>query len=199
MPAWPRSLSSDWTPERTQRAPFSPAARCSGHLAGERVGARPVAANRHFGDRTFWFRVADHEPWPWYNQLGLNAGLLEVWGSVVTAAFQVAVLAGCDPIVFVGTDLAYSDGLPYCRGSTYEFRWARTTAAGHELADLWRGLTTPSGAVRVPDLRGVETTTTPATPRVQGLARRARGAERTARAINATGAGLLVGAGMSSG
>ena len=139
--------------------------------------------------------MADHEPWPWYRELGLDVGLLEVWGSVVTAAFQVAVLAGCDPIVFVGTDLAYSDGLPYCRGSTHEFRWARTTAAGHELADLWRGLTTPSGAVRLPDLRGVETTTTPVL-----LAFRdwlvAHAARSGRRVMNATGAGLLVGAGI---
>ena len=153
------------------------------------------SAGRLFGARTFWFRVADHEPWPWYRELGLDVGLLEVWGSVVTAAFQVAVLAGCDPIVFVGTDLAYSDGLPYCRGSTSEFRWARTTAAGQELADLWRGLTTPSGAVRVPDLRGVETTTTPVL-----LAFRdwlvAHAARSGRRVINATGAGLLVGAGI---
>jgi hypothetical protein len=153
------------------------------------------SAGRLFGERTFWFRVADHEPWPWYRELGFEVGLLEVWGSVVTAAFQVAVLAGCDPIVFVGADLAYSEGRPYCRGSTYEFRWARGTAAGHDLAELWRGCTTPNDAVRVPDLRGVETTTTPVL-----LAFRdwlvAHAVRSGRRVINATGAGLLVGNGI---
>jgi hypothetical protein len=150
------------------------------------------SAARLFGERTFWFRVADHEPWPWYRELGFDVGLLEVWGSVVTAAFQVAVLAGCEPIVFVGADLAYSEGRPYCRGSTYEFRWARGTAAGHDLAELWRGCTTPDDVVRVRDLRGVETTTTPVL-----LAFRdwlvAHAARSGRRVINATGAGLLVG------
>ena len=79
---------------------------------------------------------------------------------MVTAAFQVAVLAGCDPIVFVGTGLAYRTGFPIAAGRS-RVQVGAHHGRGHELADLWRGLTTPSGAVRLPNLRGVETTTTP--------------------------------------
>src|SRR5262249_39241897 len=50
-------------------------------------GAVAPAATELFGDRTFWFRVADHHPWPWLNGLGIDIGVLPVWGSVLTAAF----------------------------------------------------------------------------------------------------------------
>jgi hypothetical protein len=153
------------------------------------------SANRPFGDRTFWFRVGDHEPWPWYNQLGLDVGLLDVWGSVLTAAFQVAMLAGCDPIVVVGADLSHTDGRPYCRGTTYEFNWAALTAQGAGLTALWETGAAQAPRTRMLDLRGVETATTPVLLAFRDwmLAHAARSGRRV---INATGAGMLFGAGV---
>ena len=45
---------------------------------------------------------------------------LPVCGSVTTAVFSLAQRLGCSPIVIVGQDLAYTDGLPYAEGTGYE-------------------------------------------------------------------------------
>ncbi len=153
------------------------------------------AAHRHFGDRTFWFRVAQHEPWPWYQALGLDVGQIEVWGSVVTAAFQIAVLAGCDPIVFVGTDLGYTDGRPYARATTYEFEWARRVAEGADLEALWQAWTRVHAPVEATDLAGRPTTTSaPLLAFRDWLVSHAGRSGR--RVVNATGAGMFFGQGV---
>jgi SAM-dependent methyltransferase len=76
-----------------------------------------------FAGRTFTFTVGTHHPWPWLRDHGLGRGVLQAWGSVLTTAFDLACVAGCNPIVFVGADLAYSRGLQYCRNTTYEPLW----------------------------------------------------------------------------
>jgi hypothetical protein len=148
-----------------------------------------------FGDRSFWFRVADHQPWPWFHELGIDVGQLDVWGSVLTAAFQVAVLAGCDPIVLVGADLAYTDGRPYARGTTYEFDWAYSTGFGDDLEHVWRMQMAMLDQLRVPDLCGAQTTTTPPLEAFRDwmVAQAARCGRRV---VNATGAGILFGKGV---
>jgi hypothetical protein len=153
------------------------------------------AASRHFNDRTFWFRVANHEPWPWYAEMGLDVALVEVWGSVITAAFQVALLAGCDPIVFVGADLSYTDGRPYCRGTTYEFDWAVGAAEGVDLDTIWRASTAQGELVTAPDLRGAPSVSTAALTAFRDwlVAHAARSGRRV---INATGAGMFFGPGI---
>jgi hypothetical protein len=60
-------------------------------IAESAVDPQAAAA---FDDRTFWFRLAHHHPWPWLNEIGLDIGRLDVWGSVLTGAFQVACLLG---------------------------------------------------------------------------------------------------------
>jgi hypothetical protein len=153
------------------------------------------SASRHFGDRTFWFRVANHEPWPWYRELGVDVGTIEVWGSVITAAFQVALLAGCDPIVFVGADLSYTDGRPYCRGTTYEFDWAVGAAEGVDLETIWRACTAQGELVTGPDLRGASAVSTAALTAFRDWLA-AHAARSGRRVINATGAGMFFGAGI---
>jgi hypothetical protein len=154
----------------------------------------PIAAEA-FEDRTFWFRVADHHPWPWFRELGLDVGRIDVWGSVLTAAFQVAILAGCDPIVLVGADLACTDGRPYARGTSYEFDWAYSTALGTDLEHAWRMQVRMFEQLRVPDLRGVETITTPPLQAFRDwmVAQAGRCGRRV---VNATGAGILFGQGI---
>jgi hypothetical protein len=148
-----------------------------------------------FDRRTFWFRVADHQPWPWYHELGIDAGRIDVWGSVLTAAFQVAVLAGCDPIVLVGADLAFTGGRPYCRGTTYEFDWAYAAANGHSIDRAWHPFLKPDEQIRVADLRGGETSTTGYLQSFRDwLVARAQKSGR--RVINATGGGIFFGEGI---
>jgi len=148
-----------------------------------------------FGRRTLWFRVSNHEPWSWYNEMGLDVGRVDVWGSVVTAAFQIAVLAGCDPIVFVGTDLSFTGGQPYARGTTYEFDWAHLAAEGQPLEQAWRPFMRRDDQIRVPDIHGAKTVSTPAMQSFRDwLVARAQKSGR--RVVNATGAGIFLGDGI---
>jgi hypothetical protein len=153
------------------------------------------SATSIFDGRTLWFRLARHHPWPWLQESGIDIGLMEMWGSVLTAAFQAAYRAGCDPIVIVGADLAYTGGRPYCRGTTYEFDWARATARGRTLADVWATQTSRAQQLRVPDFAGRETITTGALQSFRDWMVAAVGRSGR-RVINAGGAGTLFGDGI---
>jgi hypothetical protein len=148
-----------------------------------------------FGERVFWFRAGDHQPWPLLAELGLEAARLDVWGSVLTAAFQVACLAGCDPIVFVGADLAYTGGRPYARGTTYEFDWAWHTGRGMALQDVWREQIARREPQAETDLRGEPAVTTSSLLSFRDWLR-ARARQSGRRIVNATGAGMLFGDGI---
>jgi hypothetical protein len=144
-----------------------------------------------FTGRTFCFRVAEHEPWPWLRGIGLDAGLLRAWGSVLTTAFDFALRMGCDPIVFVGADLAYTDDRPYSRRTIYEEDWARETARGHDLRALWRRWMTTATS-REAAVDGTEAVTSPRLVAFRGWIVEAA-SHATRRVINATGGGILRG------
>jgi hypothetical protein len=114
-------------------------------LAAE--GSVHPAALRAFAGRLFTFRVGDHHPWPWLTEIGCSRGQLDVWGSVATAAFDLARRMGCTPIVFAGQDLAYTDNRSYCSGTTW---------------DQWGDRRPPRATdVHAVDIRGRATTTAP--------------------------------------
>lgn len=52
-----------------------------------------------------------------------NKGTLRAWGSVATMALDFALLLGCNPIIFIGQDLAYTNGELYCSGLCFEEDW----------------------------------------------------------------------------
>ena len=52
------------------------------------------------------------------NKTNLTAG-----ATVAHLAYYLADFAGCDPIIFVGQDLGFSDGLCYAPGTSYEDVW----------------------------------------------------------------------------
>jgi hypothetical protein len=150
---------------------------------------RAVAA---FENRTFWFRVSNHHPWPFLNDEGLDAGKLDVWGSVLTAAFQLACLAGCDPIVLAGADLAFTGGQPYGRQTTFEFDWALSSAGGLDLPAAWKAQIERGDLRTVPDVNRRDTVSSPSMLAFRDwLVARAERSGR--RVINATGAGILFG------
>lgn len=62
-----------------------------------------------------------------------------VCGSVSTAAFSIAAHLGCDPIVLVGQDLAYTDHRTYASGTGYESSKARLDASDGVLRFEWNG------------------------------------------------------------
>lgn len=50
-------------------------------------------------------------------------GTLRAWGSVATMALDFALLLQCNHIIFIGQDLAYTDGRTYCSGVYFEEDW----------------------------------------------------------------------------
>ncbi|HEY2405599.1 MAG TPA: 6-hydroxymethylpterin diphosphokinase MptE-like protein [Polyangiaceae bacterium] len=67
----------------------------------------------------------------------LGVAGLPVSGSVSTLAFSLAQRLGCSPIVFVGQDLAYTDGKAYAPGSPYEASRVRMAKDGTHLEHDW--------------------------------------------------------------
>jgi hypothetical protein len=156
------------------------------------------AAVSAFSGRTFWFRAAAHHPRPFLTAHGVAVSELPVWGSVLTAAYQVALLAGCDPIVFVGADLAFTGGQPYARGTTYEFDWAYSTALGAPLARVWEQQRAMRECVPVVDVHGRPTVTTaPLLSFRDWIVAHAASSGR--RVVNASGDGILGGSGIELG
>jgi hypothetical protein len=56
-------------------------------------------------------------------ELELNKPILPSGATVAHLAFYLAEYLGCDPIIFVGQDLGFSDGLCYMPGTSYEDVW----------------------------------------------------------------------------
>lgn len=157
-------------------------------------GSLHASAFTHFAQRTFVFRVADHEPWPWLTSLGLEARRLDTWGSVATCAFSLALHLGCTQIGFVGADFAFSEGRPYCRGTSFESQWARWQQRGSTEQDIWRMLVDRWPATTSADIHGAPVRTAPHLVSFRDwiVEQTERHADRGF--INATGAGLLAGA-----
>jgi len=144
------------------------------------------------------FRVGDHQPWPWLGSFGLQRPFVRVWGSVITAAFDIALGLGCDPLVFAGADLAYSHGQPYCRGTAFELDWARHVATGVSLTEVWQHTIEARAAVYETDVTGGSVRTAAHLVEFRNwiVAHAARHPGR--RVVNATGAGILIGPGIET-
>ncbi len=177
-----------------------PGAANARHLVGLPVGATPAlvaeaslrgAALAAFTGRSYFYRVAAHHPWPWLHGHGVDVTTLRAWGSVLITAFDLAVRLGGDPVIFIGADLAFTDGQPYCRGTVYEEDWTAWQASGQSLADIWRGAIAMHPAVT--ERHGDETIAT--APHLVQFRDALLDASRTApcRVVNATGRGILRG------
>jgi hypothetical protein len=70
------------------------------------------------------------------NQLTGYPGV-PISGSVSTLAFALAQRLGCSPIVFVGQDLAYSDGRAYAAGTPYENSRVAVSKDGRSIELDW--------------------------------------------------------------
>jgi hypothetical protein len=145
-----------------------------------------------FDGRVFTFRVGNSHPWPLLRARGIERSQLTVWGSVLTAACDLALRMGCDPVVFAASDLSFTDGQPYCRGTAYEADWAREVLAGMALADVWARYA-PDDALVLDDLRGVPVKTTGVLQAFRDWIVDTARKRADVRFINATGAGILAG------
>ena len=152
------------------------------------------SAIRPFAGRTFFFKVSDHEPWPWLASLGLDRSTLDAWGSVMTTAFALALEMGCDPIVFIGADLAFTGGLPYCRGTSFEATWASWVGGGNTYAQVWQQLLDRWPVTEATSLDGTPVRTAPHLLAFRDWIAERAAARSDRTIVNGTGAGLLRGA-----
>jgi SAM-dependent methyltransferase len=145
-----------------------------------------------FAGQTFTYHVSQHEPWPWLAGLGLTRGALRAWGSVLTTAFDLACETGCNPIVFAGSDLAYTRGLQYCRNTTYEPLW-RDCVTDESRAERFKAYLAERPPVTQVDIHGHEVLTAPHYVQFRDwiVSRAAEVSGR--RVLNATGGGMLHG------
>jgi hypothetical protein len=147
-----------------------------------------------FAGRVFGFRVGNHHPWPWLGSCGFDRGVLRAWGSVLTTAFDLACHAGCDPIVFAGVDLAYTDGVHYCRGTIHEDaanHSAPVEARADAFAAWQRDHQRPT--CRETDIRGASIMSTPDFVQFRDWLVSRSVSVQPRRVLNATGAGILHG------
>jgi len=145
-----------------------------------------------FSGRTFVYKVSHHEPWPWLAELGADRAKLETWGSVLTTAFDLARRAGCNPIVFAGADLAYTNGLQYCRNTVYEPDWSPFPTDSDRAAEFAKYVATKPHLTER-DLSGCEVTTAPHFIQFRDWIVAQAGTIAPRRVINGTGAGILHG------
>ena len=147
---------------------------------------------RAFGGRVFAFRVAEHAPWPWLRRMGIDCGTLRAWGSVVTSTFDLALRMGGDPLVFIGTDLAYTNGQPYARGTTYEEDWLVTAGPDRTIEWVWQQTIAQKG-IPGKDINGHDTTTGKGLAIFRDWLVEESKRPGMPRLVNATGAGILSG------
>jgi hypothetical protein len=161
------------------------------HLVAE--GSIDPEALPQFRGRTFFFRVANHHPWAWFREQGLDRARLRAWGSVLTTAFDLTLEMGCSPIVFAGADLAFTDCRPYARGTFNEESWRREHAWGSTLDEVWARRLADWPETMEAGVNGVPVRTAPHLRSFRDWIVTQAGQLTDRTLINATGEGILVG------
>ncbi|MDK2901910.1 MAG: hypothetical protein PWR14_814 [Thermosediminibacterales bacterium] len=69
--------------------------------------------------------------------IGKNIGNLKKGGSVANVAFDLAVKMGCNPIVFVGQDLAFTEGKSHASGTMYDGEKVKNTENTIVVKDIY--------------------------------------------------------------
>lgn len=160
-------------------------------LAAE--GSLHPSAFERFRGRIFSFRIADHDPWPWLRAAGLDRSELRTWGSVLTSAFDLACVMGCNPVVFAGADLAFTGMRPYCRGTIYDAQWQEWIDKGCSWELLMEDYFRRQPEVYRDDVHGTRTRTAPNLVSFRDWLVERSGALMSTTVINATGGGILHG------
>ena len=161
------------------------------HLVAEGSVDRQAWAS--FPGRSFVFTVADHHPWPWLRSVGVTPGRLRAWGSVLTSAFDLACVLDADPIVFVGSDLAFTGTRPYARGVSYEEDWRRLAEWGIAREEQWAQQIGVWPPVEAPDIDGSAARTAAHLVAFRGWLVEQAGRLAGRTVVNATGGGILHG------
>lgn len=91
----------------------------------------PLFEGRRFAFNSFSSFFAS-----WLKSLYGDKGHVEPGGSVAIAAFGIACLIGANPIVFIGQDLAFTNGYTHAKGTVYEGRKADLTTPSLHLFEV---------------------------------------------------------------
>ncbi|MDP1569138.1 MAG: DUF115 domain-containing protein [Vicinamibacterales bacterium] len=168
---------------------------CPGTSLVAEASLDPVALDA-FRGRTFFFSVSPHQPWPWLESHGVSNGRLDAWGSVLTAAFDLARRMGCHPVVFAGADLAFTDDRAYCAGITNEIDWRRDAAWGISWETQRVQQLAAWTTVEAPGVHGAPVRTAPHLLAFRDWIVEQAQRRDGPRIINATGGGVLSGPGV---
>jgi hypothetical protein len=77
-------------------------------------------------------------PDPLFAKFGFAKSVLQVWGSVATAALDLAWRMEANPIIFAGQDFGYSWDRDYARHTMFDGREFNVAAGGaHRAEDIW--------------------------------------------------------------
>jgi hypothetical protein len=83
-----------------------------------------------------------------------SKGTLRAWGSVATMCLDFALQLGCNPIIFIGQDLAHSQERTYCCGLHWDDRRFEGVANPEQWARKWAEVRSHTKAVTTTDLFG---------------------------------------------
>ncbi len=120
-----------------------------------------------------------------------NKGSLRAWGSVATMALDFALLLQCDPIIFVGQDLAHTDGRIYCTGICFDEEWFAGVLNPADWHNKQENLRSSRRTVTVEDIFGRPVESTDKLTAYWNWIIKIRRDHPEARFINATEGGIL--------
>jgi hypothetical protein len=95
------------------------------------------------------------------SEMKLDQARLSSGATVAHLAFYLAEHMGCDPIIFIGQDLGFSDGLCYAPGTSYEDVWRPELSRFNTLEmKQWEQIVRDRNILRrIPDYQGRPTYT----------------------------------------
>ncbi|MBN1571504.1 MAG: motility associated factor glycosyltransferase family protein [Acidobacteria bacterium] len=83
-----------------------------------------------------------------------SKGMLRAWGSVATMALDFALLLQCNPVIFIGQDLAHTDGRIYCSGLCFDEDWFSGVVDPDKWAERLEGLRSGKRTIVIDDIFG---------------------------------------------
>lgn len=80
----------------------------------------PQILSDHKGRKVLFSSGDEESILRFFESKGIQIGQLSIGGSVATCGFDLLKRMGCDPVVFVGQDLAYTENKTHADGSMYD-------------------------------------------------------------------------------
>lgn len=120
-----------------------------------------------------------------------DKGTLKAWGSVASMALDFALTLGCNPIIFIGQDLAHTDGRAYCTGLHFDREWFTGNIDAEEWQKQWETLRSDKKTILMEDVFGRPVETTDKLAAYWNWITKEIRAHPEVRFINATEGGIL--------